>query len=213
MLVKSPTLISRLLMLDPSRTLSSPFFLYFEATSEIHSRCPSSILLNTLLVSSPTLSFLRETGERHPQLQLVVLDDWGQRQYACPQTDNVAMVIETTGQQGIASSRNIIIQYRASEHGVLQRISSLHQDYDLLVYVLFTPSEKGLGWHFCIPCHQHNTSCRENVTTREYYAYRLHFRVRLGIYPSSDALLHPESLLGGWEQNVQDILHLGGRRF
>ncbi|KAL6075856.1 hypothetical protein QOT17_003164 [Balamuthia mandrillaris] len=60
-------------MLDPSQTLSSPFFcipilpfslfpfllVYFEATLEIHSRCPSSILLNTLLVSSPTLYFLR----------------------------------------------------------------------------------------------------------------------------------------------------------
>ncbi|KAL6065851.1 Chromodomain Y-like protein 2 [Balamuthia mandrillaris] len=42
-------------MLDPSRTLSSPFF----STLEIHSRCPSSILLNTLLVSSSTLSFVR----------------------------------------------------------------------------------------------------------------------------------------------------------
>ncbi|KAL6045763.1 Chromo domain-containing protein, partial [Balamuthia mandrillaris] len=39
---------------------SFPFLsVYFEAMSEIHSRCPSSILLNTLLVSSLTLLFLR----------------------------------------------------------------------------------------------------------------------------------------------------------
>ena len=145
-------------------------------------------------------------------LQMVVLDDSGNRQYDRPDTDNVAVIIRShhTAGEDIQAGRSITIHERAPDEGGLglQRLPSIHQDYDPLVYVLFSPSGTGLGWHPSIPYAGSSAVARRHVTCLEYYRFRLFCRDNVAYYPVEGVEPVHE-----YSQHIHDILHLGGRLF
>jgi len=92
----------------------------------------------------------------------------------------------------------------------LNRVSSLHQDYDGLVYVLFDPSGTNGGWHPYIMNTGINSARRGTVTNFEFYRYRFQIRALPSDYPS-----HPLYVARSWPAPALplDVYHLGGRLF
>ncbi|CAH1434180.1 unnamed protein product [Lactuca virosa] len=98
------------------------------------------------------------------------------RQYNLPTVSEVAALIPGDGSP--IQSRDVLIEDRGD--GTVRRISKLHPSFMALQYPLLFPNGED-GFHLNIPLSSNSTSHkRKNVTLREYYCFRLHFRLTEG---------------------------------
>ena len=104
------------------------------------------------------------------------------RRYNAPTAQEIAVILPNDGYGEEVASRDIVLYARK---GGLQHITETHRAYDTLHYVLLFPLGED-GWHLNIL----HSKERGNVTTMEYYPYRLMVRSRLSPLHLSGRLFH-----------------------
>lgn len=103
-------------------------------------------------------------------VRLHMSDETDQRRYNLPTVEEIAAVIPGDGTERRSDHRDIIVRLRG---GALKRISHLHQSYSTLHYTMLFPRGES-GFHPGIPAGEGGRS--NTVSSRCYYAYRLHQR-------------------------------------
>ena len=104
------------------------------------------------------------------------------RRYNAPTAQEIVVILPNDGYGEEVASRDIVLYVRK---GGLQHITETHRAYDTLHYVLLFPLGED-GWHLNIP----HSKGRGNITSMEYYAYRLMVRSRLSPLHLSGRLFH-----------------------
>ncbi|XP_028093750.1 uncharacterized protein LOC114293828 [Camellia sinensis] len=104
-------------------------------------------------------------------LHVRMLNSRGERQYIRPTANEVAAII-IVDDAGTETHRDIIVQ---KNDGILKRISEIHPSYVQLQYPLLFPYGTD-GWRCGISSNTFSSRSRNNVSIREFYAFRLQHR-------------------------------------
>ncbi|CAH1440092.1 unnamed protein product [Lactuca virosa] len=114
-----------------------------------------------------------DSSTRSVKIRLIGNRTKERRQYNLQTVSEVAALIPGDGSP--IQSRDVLIEDRGD--GTVRRISELHPSFMALQYPLLFPYGED-GFHLNIPLSSNSTSHkRKNVTLREYYCFRLHFRL------------------------------------
>ncbi|XP_028107811.1 uncharacterized protein LOC114306727 [Camellia sinensis] len=116
---------------------------------------------------------IRENGAQ--ELHMRILSSRDGRQYTRPTTTEIAALIVGDGSES-TTNRDIIVR---KLDGHLQRINETHPSYMPLQYPLLFPHGTD-GWRRSISFTLGTNNKREGVSMREFYAFRLQFRVGEG---------------------------------
>ncbi|CAH1415138.1 unnamed protein product [Lactuca virosa] len=116
---------------------------------------------------------LHESSTQSVKIRLIGNRTKDGRQYNLPTVFEVAALIPGDGSP--IQCRDVLIEDRGD--GTVRRISELHPSFMALQYPLLFPYGED-GFHLSIPLSSNSTSYKgKNVTLREYYCFRLHFRL------------------------------------
>ncbi|XP_057421492.1 uncharacterized protein LOC130715411 [Lotus japonicus] len=114
---------------------------------------------------------LSAPGTANVRIKLLGTRSTESRQYSKPTSSEIAALI--VGDFGNSNGkRDVIIEHKTMG---FQRITELHPSFMAMQYPLLFPYGED-GFHLEIPYSQTNGRKRENVTIREYYAYRIQQR-------------------------------------
>jgi hypothetical protein len=106
-----------------------------------------------------------------PEYKIILKGKEGDRRYAAPTTDEVAVLMVGSGTEENASKRNIILAQKGSNK--LSYITEHHSSYDPLQYVIMFPRGEQ-GWqHHTYPI----TDSNKFITAMKYYSYRIQDRL------------------------------------
>ncbi|XP_028085778.1 uncharacterized protein LOC114286752 [Camellia sinensis] len=125
---------------------------------------------------NPYVKIFRSTGDllrdrNVLNLHVRILNSRGERQYIRPTANEVAAII-IGDDAGTETHRDIIVQ---KNDGILKRISEIHPSYVPLQYPLLFPYGTD-GWRCGISSNTFSSRSRNNVSIREFYAFRLQHR-------------------------------------
>ncbi len=104
------------------------------------------------------------------EYKIILKGKEGDRRYAAPTTDEVAVLMVSNGTEENTSKRNIILTQKGSNK--LSYITEHHSSYDPLQYVIMFPRGEQ-GWQH----HTYNiTGSNKFITTMKYYSFRIQDR-------------------------------------
>ncbi len=105
------------------------------------------------------------------EYKIILKGKEGDRRYAAPTTDEVAVLMVSNGTEENASKRNIVLSQKGSNQ--LSYITEHHSSYDPLQYVIMFPRGEQ-GW-------QHHTypikDSSKFISAMKYYSIRIQDRI------------------------------------